>query len=91
MKLNILLLLLLLSGCCTPKIIYKDRIIHVDRPVITDIPKIEQIEKPHLPTDDLTIDSTDEETAKAFVTSEKLLKNEVEQLRKALEPFIKKL
>lgn len=88
-SLSIILLCFVLVGCCKPDIVYKDRIVHVDRPVIQEFPKAPEIPATPLPTDKLTENSTDEETAKAYVSSLQLLKNEIKQLRKAIKPYQK--
>jgi hypothetical protein len=52
------------------------------------IPEPTQVEEPTYPTDQLTAESTDEEVAKAYVSSEKLARTYAEQLEVALQPFI---
>lgn len=80
-KILSLVLILALAGCAKTVPV---------RPLICptpEVPKAAHVATPHLPTDDLTKTSTDQDTAKAYSAALKILKNEVQQLREALAPF----
>lgn len=80
-KILALVLILVLAGCAKTVPI---------RPLICptpEVPKAAHVAIPNLPTDDLTKTSTDQDTAKAYAATLKILKNEVQQLRAALAPF----
>jgi len=76
----LLVAMLALAGCTTAP----------PRPLICpspEVPKAAHVDAPHIPTDDLTPKSSDQDTAKAYAASLKILKLEVQQLRAALAPF----
>lgn len=81
----LVIFLFVLSGC--GREIVKEPT-KVDVPVIVELPKPTIVEQPFLPIESLTEESTDEETAKAYVNTVAILKSYAEQLRAALQPYV---
>lgn len=64
------------------------KVVQVAVPVHVDPPKAEKIERPFLPINTLTKDSSDEKVAEAYVKTVKILTGYAEMLEAACEPFM---
>lgn len=85
-----ILLSLVLVGCGTPQIVYKDRIVKVPEIIHAPAPDVPHVDPlGSLPVDDLTMESTDPETGRAYVMSLEMCVNKTEQYEEALSVFNK--
>ena len=83
----ITILIFMLCGCGSNRIVYRDRIKTVEIPIYQDPPKVAKPVKPTLPITTITKDSNMKETAEAYVNTIDRLSKYAEALEDALIPF----
>ena len=76
-----------LSGCVPERVIFKDRIVEVPVLIFRNPPPPAPVEKPEFPIDSLSLDATDEETAKAYAETVELMRGYLTSLEESLKPF----
>lgn len=86
MKLLLIGFLLIVSGCVT-KLEPRVEIKYVEIPVYINPPEPAKVYKPDLPIDYLDNTSTDDDVAKAYVSSIEMCKIYTKELEIALQPY----
>lgn len=87
MKISIILFALMLSGCCTPELIYKDRIVYVPKIVQAEPQIAADVTTPIYELSYLTKNSTNDDIAKAYVITDQQKDNYINRLLISLKPF----